>query len=417
MVALFQGPSREPAMRHAAISFTAMSRSSLNALALTVATASVFSLSGCSTSLYLVKLGWGQARILVHSRPNESVLNDTDVDESVREKIRLVMEAKAYGEEEIGLAKTSNFSRFYQVEGPALLYVVSASPKDRLEPYEWWFPITGRVTTKGFFSRKDAIREREKLEKRGLDVFVQGAQAYSTLGWLRDPIFSTMLDQDPAMVANVVIHELTHATVFFKDQFDFNEQIANFVGGQGAIDFTGARFGVGSFLQERAVGFVGDSILFAQFMKDVYQRLGALYARPVSLAAKLRAREIIFLQAKEEFKTLRRKLKTDFYLGFEEIKLNNAAVLALGRYVVNIEQIQSVYGKLGRDLRRTVAFFKEINRLGIKDPRKYMVGWLKEREPQESNSPGRHLPVDLSLAFGREKRGELTLMILRQVNK
>jgi predicted aminopeptidase len=358
--------------------------------------ASGFYLCGCSSSLYLAKLGWGQANILIHSRSNQAVLEDPGIEESIKEKIRLVMDAKIYGEKAIGLAKTSNFTKFYQVEGSSLLYVVSASPRDRLEPYQWWFPVTGRVTMKGFFSYQDAIRERDKLERKGFDVFLQGARAYSTLGWFRDPIFSTMLDQDPAMVANVVIHELTHATVFFKDQLDFNEQIANFVGGQGAVDFTAAKFGVGSIFQKRAIGFLEDSVLFSQFMRGVYQKLDDLYARPVPSAVKLREREILFLEAKEAFNGLKRSLKTDFYLGFEQIRLNNAAVLALGRYIASIEQIQKVYEKLGRDLGRTVRFFKGIQKSGIKNPQDYVARWLEAEELEESLLLGQDLLVGSS---------------------
>jgi predicted aminopeptidase len=340
----------------------------------------VFYSTGCATSLYLVELGRGQARIIFHSRPNESVLQDPAIDESVKEKIRLVNQAKAYGEEEIGLAKTSNFTRFYQVQGPSLIYVLSASPEDRLESYEWWFPITGRVTAKGFFDRKNADREGEKLEKKGLDVFVQGAQAYSTLGWFKDPIFSTTLSYDPAMIVNVVVHELTHNTVFFKDQLDFNEQVAYFVGGQGAIDFTGAKFGVGSPVQKRAIGLLEDGVLFSRFINGLFDELKDLYSRSLPSNVKLREREIVFLKTKKAFGILRKQLRTDLYLGFENVKLNNAAVLAFGRYVADIEQIQRVYELLGRDLRRTVRLFKEMERSGVKDPQNYLVKWLKERE-------------------------------------
>ncbi len=383
-------------MGHRARSFRSIDRFPLNALVFLFAIAFLSSLPGCSTPLYLVKLGWGQARIIAHSRPNEAVLEDPDVGESIKEKIRLVMETKIYGEEQIGLAKTPSFLRFYPVKGPAILYVVSASPKDRLEPYQWWFPVTGRVTTKGFFSYQDALREREKLEGKGFDVFVQGAQAYSTLGWLKDPIYSTMLSHDPATVVNVVVHELTHATVFFKNQLDFNEQIANFVGGQGAIDFTGAKFGEGSLVQKRAMALLEDGVVFAQFMKGVNLRLKGLYAQPVSLAEKLREREVVFLELKEEFAALRTRLKTDSYLGFEGVRLNNAAILAFGRYVTHIEQIQKVYENLDRDLKRTVSFFKEMKKSRIKDPKGYVARWLRERESKQPVSRGQDLFVGSS---------------------
>ncbi|NIS71958.1 MAG: hypothetical protein GTO12_24435 [Proteobacteria bacterium] len=349
--------------------------------------------SGCATSLYLAKLGRGQARVILGSRSIGSVLEDPAVDESIKEKIRLVVEAKTYGEERIGLAKTSNFQRFYHVEGSSLLYVVSACPKDRLEPYQWWFPITGRVTVKGFFSQKDAIREKEKLERKGLDVFVQGAQAYSTLGWFKDPIFSTSLNYDRALVVHVVLHELTHNTVFFKDQFDFNEQIAFFVGGQGAVDFIGVKFGNASPLQKRAMGLIEDGVLFSRFIGEVFQKLKNFYSRPVSPAVKVRDREILFREAKEVFKILKKQLKTDRYLGFEEVKLNNAAILALSRYVADIEQIQRLYEELDRDLTRTVAFFKEIQKAGVKDPHDYVMRWLKARGLEGSIHEGEDLSV------------------------
>ena len=62
------------------------------------AVACVLFFAGCSTSVYLVKLGWGQAKVVVRSRSNERILNDATVDASTKEKIQLVMEAKAYAE-------------------------------------------------------------------------------------------------------------------------------------------------------------------------------------------------------------------------------------------------------------------------------------------------------------------------------
>ena len=373
-------------MNHQGVAYRCIDRIPLRMLTSVFAIAFVCFLSGCSTPLYVAKLGWGQAGILLHSKPNQTVLNDPTVKESVKEKIRLVIEAKTYGEEQIGLAETSSFSRFYQVEGPSLLYLVSASPRDRLEPYQWWFPITGRVTAKGFFRYEDALREADRLERRGFDIFLQGAQAYSTLGWFKDPIFSTMLRQDPALIVNVVIHELTHATVFFKNQLDFNEQLASFVGGQGAIDFVETKFGPGSVYERRATGLLEDGVLFAGFMKGVHHRLDEFYSGPGLLSEKLRGREAVFRQVKTEFETLKGQLKTDFYEGFEAIDLNNAVVLALGRYVANIEQIQRVYETLDRDLKRTVAFFVRIRKRGVTDPQGYVAGWLREKESEDSVS-------------------------------
>ncbi len=107
----------------------------------------------------------------------------------------------------------------------------------------------------------------------------------------------------------------------------------------------------------------------------------------------MRDREILFREAKEVFKILKKQLKTDRYLGFEEVKLNNAAILALSRYVADIEQIQRLYEELDRDLTRTVAFFKEIQKAGVKDPHDYVMRWLKARGLEGSIHEGEDLSV------------------------
>jgi predicted aminopeptidase len=77
-----------------------------------------------------------------------------------------------------------------------VLHVITASKKDCLQLYEWNFPITGKVTYKSFFTKEGVSKEKQFLQTEGYDTFIQQAGAYSTLGWLKDPIFSSMLQWD-----------------------------------------------------------------------------------------------------------------------------------------------------------------------------------------------------------------------------
>jgi len=97
------------------------------------------------------------------------------------------------------------------------------------------------VTYKGFFTQEDALREKRSLEGEGLDTFVQQVCAYSTLGWLKDPIFSSMLWWSHAALASLILHEMTHATIYFKGETGLNEQVATFIGNRGAIAFLSGR--------------------------------------------------------------------------------------------------------------------------------------------------------------------------------
>ena len=58
--------------------------------------------------------------------------------------------------------------------------------------------------------------------------------AYSTLGWLNDPVTAPMLREGRARLIEVVLHELVHATVYVPDEPDWNEGLATFFGQEAA---------------------------------------------------------------------------------------------------------------------------------------------------------------------------------------
>ncbi len=43
-----------------------------------------------------------------------------------------------------------------------------------------------------------------------------------------------MLNRSEGDLANLIIHEMSHATIFVKDSVDFNENLATFIGDRGA---------------------------------------------------------------------------------------------------------------------------------------------------------------------------------------
>jgi predicted aminopeptidase len=107
--------------------------------------------------------------------------------------------------------------------------------------YTWWFPIVGTVPYKGFFDKADAEVQAKELEGLGFEASIRGTEAFSTLGWFDDPVVSTTLKNAPSRIANTVIHESVHTTVWIPGSVPFNESLANFVGSQGAVDFFAAR--------------------------------------------------------------------------------------------------------------------------------------------------------------------------------
>jgi predicted aminopeptidase len=333
--------------------------------------------SGCGDLLYLSKLGWHQSTITFHSVPIEEVLRDEGTDSLTRERIRFVQEVKRYGEERFGLKKTKNYSTFFEVREP-VLHVITASEKDRLHLYSWSFPIVGKVTYKSFFRAEGALKEKKLLDRKGYDTFLQQAAAYSTLGWLRDPIFSTLLRWDDPLLANVILHEMVHATVYFKDRTEFNEQLATFIGNQGTVDFLREKYGSGSKEVALAIAYQEDDLLISRWVDKVCRRLSDFYEQPISRDEKLRKRDEIFRSIKEEFGEIKVQLKTDCYRDFDLLDLNNAVLLAYRRYVHQLDRFEALHEYLGRDLKRMVMHFKEM-KAARQDPDSSFEQWMKER--------------------------------------
>jgi len=332
--------------------------------------------SGCGQIGYLSKLGWHQGAIAYQSIPVEELLQDDQVSSEIKAKIRFIQDVKHYGEETLGLKKTKSYSRFYETRGP-ILYIVTACEKDRLRLRSWEFPLVGEVTYKGFFSKEEALRERDDLSRQDHDTYVQAAAAYSTLGWMNDPIFSSMTQSNPVALANLVLHEMTHATLYVRGKTDFNEQVATFIGNRGAIEYLTQKYGRNSREVTDAIDIQQDDLIFSRWVDLTCRRLSEFYASDISREEKLKGREVLFQSVKEEFNEIRAELKTEVYQGFDRIELNNAVLLAYHRYVHRLETYDLLYERLGNDLRRVVEFFKQIPSTE-QEPSSYIDRWLNE---------------------------------------
>jgi predicted aminopeptidase len=186
---------------------------------------------------YGINQGIGQINIIIKSRPVEEVLVDSTVSDDLKNKLRLVEEIRRYSILELGLDNSKNYTTMYDQQGKPVLWVVRACQPFKLENFEWTFPVVGTVSYKGYFDLDKAIALRDELKQAGYDTYIREVSAWSTLGWFKDPILSEMLNEPPGDLANTIIHELTHATIFVRDSITFNENLASFIGDRGAEKF------------------------------------------------------------------------------------------------------------------------------------------------------------------------------------
>lgn len=188
--------------------------------------------SGCFSTRYVLQAAAGQYELVHRARPLGAVLEDPAVPPRVRGLLSKVPAIKRYGQLH-GLTPTENYGRYADLERPAAVWVVQGCAPLAFEPRRWSFPIVGSVPYLGFFDAKAARAYAEQLGKEEpIDVTVRTASAYSTLGWFKDPVLSTMIPEGPEAfgdLANVILHESVHATVYVPSQSSFNESLASFI--------------------------------------------------------------------------------------------------------------------------------------------------------------------------------------------
>ena len=304
---------------------------------------------------YIIRAGWEEAKILSRRERIEDAIADERTSADLKERLRLVIAARQYAVDSLGLSAGESFTTFAQLDRDTLVLVLSAAYRDRLEAYRWWFPIVGRLPYKGFFKPDDARRARDDFRRRGFDTYLRPASAFSTLGWFNDPLLSTTVRGDTAFLVNTVIHELSHNTLFVKGNAEFSESFANFIGARGAESFFRSRNATGA--AELVVeDWANDQVLGA-FWEHTAKALDSAYAAWAGdSAARVVARDTVYARARRILvDSVGPQLRGMNTAALGRIQLDNAALLARRVYAQRLDLFDSVWVRNDRDVRRTIA--------------------------------------------------------------
>lgn len=303
----------------------------------------------------LVQLA-GQLSLIYHTQSIAEILNDNNFPKEKKEKLLLIAEIKQFSVNELGFKSNENYTTFYDQHNQPLMYVVSACPKYSMQEYEWNFPIAGKFTYKGFFRRDMADKEVELRRKEGLDVYLGTASGWSTLGWLKDPVLSGMLNKSEGELGELIIHELTHSFKYDKNSVTFNENLATFVGQKGALKFISMRYGPASSELKSYEALLHDNQLFDERMTKGFHELDSLYksySATISENQKDKSKQELINTIINSIKSLDLKDKKRYDFVFEKKnKINNAWFASFKRYnTLQIEFEKSLISS-GGDLKK-----------------------------------------------------------------
>lgn len=235
----------------------------------------------------LVLYGWdqlkGQVHIIRHARPVADLLNDSRFPDSLKIKLRMTQRIRRYAIDRLGMKDSGTYTKIYDQQGKPVLWVITASTPFAMQEHVWPFPLLGDLPYKGYFDHAGGLAEAERLRGQGLDVSYTPVAGWSTLGWFDEPLLSNMLRRSEGELAELLIHELMHATAFHSGRTDYNENLATFAGERGAERYLEACYGSASPQLRKYREILADEMTFGLHMVKACQRLEELYAgfRPV----------------------------------------------------------------------------------------------------------------------------------------
>jgi len=225
---------------------------------------------------YLGHVAAGQWRLLAGRRPIDAVRDDPATPPDLRERLALAAEARELARG-LGLEVGGQYTSYVAWPGDRVVTTVVATRPGEVDPLGFWFPIVGRVPYKGFFDPERAHAEAERLRADGDDVCEVPVPAYSTLGWLDDPLTQPMLQGDAGRIVETIVHELVHANAFVADAPDWNEGVATFIGQEAAVRWQARTHGPDAAASERTR--VEDDRAVAAQLLALRAEVAALYAR------------------------------------------------------------------------------------------------------------------------------------------
>lgn len=291
----------------------------------------ILMLSACSSVSYYSHLVSGQVSLLWNRQAVEDLLSDTKTPESLRERLELSQDIRAFASEVLKLPVGDVYTAYTDLERPYAVWNVYAAPELSLQSHTWCYPILGCLAYRGFYDEGRAQVEANKLEKQGLETRVGGVRAYSTLGVFDDPLLNTFVFTDEAYFIELLIHEISHRKLYIKDDTKFNENFATAVGTLGA-ELWYRRQG----LEERYSMYQkakNERQILVNFVLRYKDKLDALYQDKRLSDQQKRTRKLeVLAELKRAYQTLKNDNhwddRYDNWIG----KLNNASFSTLSNY-------------------------------------------------------------------------------------
>lgn len=311
-------------------------------------------LTSCQTLDFYHQAAGGQLEIIRKSKPIPPIIENPATDPKLRKQLESVQKIRAFASEHLTLPGDESYGRYADLGRPHVVWVLYAAPEFSLEPKTWWYPTLGKLDYRGYFQEKDSEALAKQLRGEGYDVQVGGTDAYSTLGWLHDPVLNTFVYSSDVDLAELIFHELTHRKLFRNGDTTFNESLANAMGEEGVRRWLRHEGRLADLKNYEA-----RLIRRAQFYDRIEQtreELKQLYASDLPPEEMRRKKAALFHDLRERFRELRRRWGGRGLESWLTAEINNAHLVALVTYQHHVPAFHKLLAECHGDLE---LFFKK----------------------------------------------------------
>jgi len=291
----------------------------------------VVTAQGCSNLGYYAQSLAGGYDVLAQRQPISEVLQNPDVSQPIKDKLKLVLQVRTFASEHLALPDNDSYRTYVDLKRPYAVWNVFATPEFSMKMDEWCFLFGGCVRYRGYFDQHDADQFAEQLRQQGFDVYVAGIDAYSTIGYFDDPVLNTILKRDDVLVASLIFHELAHQVVFIKGDTAFNEGFAVAVEQEGIkrwLTQAGSPEMLRQYEQHKQ-----RHDQFVALVTNTRKRLEQLYDSQMDAEQLRTQKQQLIKEMKQQYQTL--KSNWNGYPGYDawfDQPINNAQIAAVVTY-------------------------------------------------------------------------------------
>lgn len=322
----------------------------------------VLLLTGCNSISYYGQAISGHLDLLSREKPIEDLLTNTQTDPELKNKLQIALNVRAFASSDIRLPDNDSYKNYADLERPFAVWNVIATPKYSVQANKWCYLIVGCLSYRGYFDEQEAQTLASELQAQGLDVIVSGAAAYSTLGWMDDPLLNTIVRRSESSMIGIIFHELAHQVVYVDGDTDFNEAFATAVEYEGLRRWYAAKNNEDVYQQYRDKK--AQQVMIYQKLRETRTQLDKLYQQTLSDQDKEQHKQQIFSELKTWYQHWRKDHSYDGFDGWMQKDLNNAYLALVATYQDMVPDFEAVLASVKGDMQ---SFFDIVQRMAELD--------------------------------------------------